>query len=160
MPQQPAVTLAEEDRRTLETFVHRGKANARTLTRARILLKSADGWSAAELAEAFDVCEATVTNVRRRFAQGGLEAVLHEKVQQHRRSALSGLQTAHLIAVTCSPAPDGHDHWTVRLLAQKAVELGFVTSISPNTIHELLKKTNSNPGNTNTGAYPQSEGSL
>ena len=141
MPQQPAVTLTSEDRTTLETFVHRGKANARTLTRARILLKSADGWSTAALAAALDVCEATVTNVRRRFAQGGLEAVLHDKVQQHRRSALSGLQTAHLIAVACSSAPDGHDHWTVRELSQKAVELGFVTNISPNTIHDLLKKT-------------------
>jgi transposase len=160
MPQQPAVNLTGDERTTLETFVHRGKANARTLTRARILLKSAEGWSSAELAAAFDVCEATITNVRRRFAQGGLEAVLHDKVQQHRRSALSGLQTAHLIAVACSPAPDGHDHWTVRLLAQKAVELGFVTSISPNTIHELLKKTNSNLGNTNTGVCPQWEGSL
>ncbi|MGZ3608480.1 MAG: helix-turn-helix domain-containing protein [Ktedonobacteraceae bacterium] len=160
MPRQPAVTLTEEERRTLESFVHRGKANARTLTRARILLKSAEGWSTAELAAAFDECEATVTNVRGRFAQGGLEAVLHDKVQQHRRSALSGLQTAHLIAVACSPAPDGHDHWTVRLLAQKAVELGFVTNISPNTIHELLKKTNSNPGSTSTGACHRSEGIL
>ena len=159
MSQQPAVSLTEEERRILETFEHRGKANARTLTRARILLKSAEGWSTAALATAFDVCEATVTNVRGRFAQGGLEAVLHDKVQQHRRSALSGLQTAHLIAVACSPAPDGHDHWTVRLLAQKAVELGFVTNISPNTIHELLKKTNSSRGSTNTGACPQSEAS-
>src|SRR5215471_18214466 len=142
MPRPPAVTLTEEERRTLETFVHRGKANARTITRARILLKSADGWSAAELAEAFDVCEATVTNVRRRFAQGGLDAILHDKVQHHRRSALSGPQTAHLIAVVCSPSPEGHDHWTVRLLAQKAVELGFVANISPTTIHDLLKKTN------------------
>ena len=98
--------------------------------------------STTELTDAFDVCKATVTNVRQRFAQGGLEAVLHDKVQQHRRSALSGLQTAHLIAIACSPSPDGHDHWTVRLLAQKAVELGCVASISPNTIHELLKKTN------------------
>src|SRR5260370_42073859 len=152
MPQQPAVILTADERTTLETFVHRGKANARTITRARILLKSADGWSAAELAAAFDVCEATVTNVRRRFAQGGVEAVLHDKVQQHRRSALSGLQTAHLIAVACSPSPDGHDHWTVRLLAQKAVELGFVKSISPDTIHEMLKKTNSSPRSMNIGA--------
>ncbi len=60
----------------------------------------------------------------------------------HRRSALSGLQTAHLIVVACSPSPDGHDHRTVRLLAQKAVELGFVTNISPTTIHDRLKKTN------------------
>ena len=157
MPQQPAVTLTDEERTTLETFVHRGKANARTLTRARILLKSADGWSTSALAAAFDVCEATVTNVRGRFAKGGLEAVLHDKVQQHRRSALSGLQTAHLIAVACSPSPDGHDHWTVRLLAQKAVALGFVTNISPNTIHELLKKTNSSPGSMNTGVSPRSE---
>jgi transposase len=141
MLQQPAVTLTDEERRTLETFVHRGKANVRTLTRARILLKSADGWSTSDLATAFDVCEATVTNVRRRFSQGGLEVVLHDKVQQHRRSVLSGLQTAHLIAVACSPSPEGHDHWTVRLLAQKAVELGFVTNISPTTIHDLLKKT-------------------
>ena len=105
MPRPPAVTLTEEERRTPETFVHRGKANARTLTRARILLKSAEGWSTAALATAFDVCEATVTNVRGRFAQGGLGAVLHDKVQQHRRSALSGLQTAHVIAVACSPSP-------------------------------------------------------
>jgi transposase len=157
MPPQPAVTLTSEERSILESFVHRGKANARTLTRARILLKSADGWSTAALAEVFDVCEATVTNVRRRFAQGRLEGVLHDKVQQHRRSALSGLQTAHLIAVACSPSPEGHDHWTVRLLAQKAVALGFVTNISPTTIHDLLKKTNSNPGSTNTGACPPLE---
>jgi hypothetical protein len=136
------VTLTEEERSTLETFVHRGKTNARTLTRARILLKSAEGWSTAELVAAFDVCPATVTKVRKRFAQGRLEAVLHDKVQQHRRCALSGLQTAHLIAVVCSPSPNGYDHWTVRPLAQKVVVLGFVTNISPTTIHELLKKTN------------------
>jgi len=141
MPQQLTVTLTNDERATLEGFVHRGKANARTLTRARILLKSAEGWSTTELATAFDVCQATVTNVRQRFAQGGLEAVLHDQVQQHRRSALSGLQTAHLIAVACSPSPEGHDHWTVRLLAEIAVDLGFVTNISPTSIHTLLKKT-------------------
>src|SRR5215469_8229419 len=160
MPQQLTVTLTNDERATLEGFVHRGKANARTLTRARILLKSAEGWSTTELATAFDVCQATVTNVRQRFAQGGLEAVLHDQVQQHRRSALSGLQTAHLIAVACSPSPEGHDHWTVRLLAEIAVDLGFVTNISPTSIHDLLKKTNSSPGNTNIGACPPLEASL
>ncbi len=87
MPHQPTITLTDDERATLETFVHRGKANARTLTRARILLKSAQGWSTATLATTFDVCEATVSNVRRRFAHGGLEAVLYDKVQQHRRMA-------------------------------------------------------------------------
>ncbi len=70
MPHPPSVTLTQEERAALERFVHRGKANARTLTRARILLKSAEGWSTAALAEAFDGSEATVTNARRRFAQG------------------------------------------------------------------------------------------
>ena len=145
MPRQPTVILTDNERTILETFVHRGKANARTLTRARLLLKSADGWSTSALVTAFDVCEATVTNVRRRFTQGGLEAVLHDKVQQCRRSALSGLQTAHLIAIACSPSPDGHDRLPVRHLAQKAVELVFVANISPTTIHEMLKKTNVKP---------------
>ena len=154
------VRLTCEEQVTLDAMIHRGKANARTVTRARILLKSADGWSTAAIAEALDVCQATVTNVRRRFAQGGLGAVLHDKVQQHRRSALSGLQTAHLIAVACSPAPDGHDHWTVRLLANKAVELGFVETISLDTVQRLLKKMNSSPGNRNTGACPKWAGSL
>src|SRR2546421_9826050 len=65
--------------------------------------------------------------------------------------ALTGGQAAHLIAIACSPVPTGHDHWTVRLLAGKAVELGFVESISPETIRQLLKKTNSSPGNTSHG---------
>jgi transposase len=135
------VRLTCEEQATLEAVVHRGKATARTVTHALILLKSADGWSTADFAEALDVCQATVTNVRRRFAQGGLQAVLHDKVQQLRRSALSGLHTAHLTAVACSPAPDGHDHWTIRLLAGKAVELGYVPKISPETIRQALKKT-------------------
>ena len=135
-------------------FVRQGKANARTLTRAWILLKLADGWGEAKIAETFAVTPATVRNVAQRFVKGGLDQVLHDQVQQRRRQALTGQQAAHLIAITCSPAPDGHDHWTVRLLASKAVELGFVEKISPNTIHELLKKTTSSPGGMNTGAFP------
>jgi transposase len=152
-----AMKLTEAEEEHLHIFVHRGKANARSITRARVLLKLSEGWSDDQITAAFDICRATVGNVRKRFAEGGVEAVLYDKVQQHRRQALSGQQAAYLIAIACSPAPDGHDHWTVRLLERKAVELGFVKSISPNTIHELLKKTNSNPGNMNTGAYLQSE---
>jgi transposase len=135
------ISLTEEERQHLHLFVHRGKANARTLTRARVLLKVDEGWKDQDIVAAFDICQATVTNVCKRYTEGGLEVVLHDKVQQRRRQALTGLQAAHLIAVACSPAPDGHDHWTVRLLANKAVELGFVTNISPDTIHQLLKKT-------------------
>ena len=157
---KPPISLTNEERQHLYVFVHRGKANARTLTRARVLLKVDEGWKDQDIVAAFDICQATVTNVCKRYAEGGLEGVLHDKVQQRRREALTGHQAAHLVAITCSPVPDGHDHWTVRMLAGKAVELGFVKSISPDTIHQLLKKTNSNPGNMNTGVSPQSEGSL
>src|SRR5215467_2921935 len=120
------LSLSETERAEAQRFVRQGKANARTLTRAWILLKLADGWDEAKVAETFAVTKATVKNVAQRFAEGGLDLVLHDKVQQRRRQALTGQQVAHLIAITCSPAPEGHDHWTVRLLANKVVELGFV----------------------------------
>ncbi len=145
------VTLSETDRASLQTFIHAGKANARTFTRARVLLKAAEGWTDAEICEALDISRNTSIRVRQMYLEGGLEAVLRDKRQEKRRQALTGGQAAHLIAVACTPVPNGHDHWTVRLLAGKAVELGFVESISPETIRQLLKKTSSSPGNTSNG---------
>ena len=91
------ISLTDEDRQHLQMFVHRGKVNARTLTRARVLLKVDEKWKDQDIVGAFDICQATVTNVCKRYAEGGLEAVLHDKVQQYRRQALTGQQTAHLI---------------------------------------------------------------
>ncbi len=116
--------------------------NARSLTRAWTLLKLADGWDEAKIAETFAIPSAKVKNVAHRFVQSGLDLVLHVRVQQRRRQGLTSQQAVYLIAFTCSQAPDGHDHWTVRMLVDKAVELDFVKSISPNTIHQLFKKTN------------------
>src|ERR1700694_1361628 len=146
------IPLTESERASLHTFIHAGKANARTFTRARVLLKAAEGWTEQHICEGFGISRNTSIRVRKLYLEGGLETVLHDKRQQRYRQALTGGQAAHLIAITCSPAPTGHDHWTVRLLAGKAVELGFVESISPETIRQLLKKTNSSPGNTNSGA--------
>jgi transposase len=148
------VTLSEKDHASLQTFLHAGKANARTFARAYALLKAADGWNDAQIGEAFGISRNTAIRVRRVYLEEGLDAVLHDKRQQRRRQALTGGQSAHLVAITCSPAPNGHDHWTLRLLAGKAVELGFVDSISPETIRQLLKKMNSNPGSTSNGACP------
>jgi len=136
------VTLSETDRASLQTFIHAGKANARTFTRARVLLKAAEGWTDQQVCDAFDISRNTSIRVRQVYLEGGLEAVLHDKRQACHRQALTGAEAAHLIAVTCTPAPTGHDHWTVRLLAGKAVELGFVESISPETIRQFLTKTN------------------
>jgi transposase len=148
------VTLSETDRASLQTFIHAGNANARSFTRARVLLKAAEGWTDAEICQAFDISRNTALRVRELYVERGLEAVLHDKRQTRHRQALSGGQAAHLIAMACTPVPEGHDHWTLRLLGGKAVELGFVESISPETIRQLLKKTNSNLGNMSSGAFP------
>lgn len=141
MPTPTPVTLSEDERGHLWTVLHRGRATVRTLKRAQVLLKAAEGWSEAEIAEAFDVSASTVANVRRRWREGGVEAVLHDRRQERRRQALTGAQVAHLVAIACSPVPEGHDHWTLRMLAGRLVELGYVRRISPETVRQALKKT-------------------
>jgi transposase len=140
MKRATPVHLSEDERTHPQVFVRRGKANARTLTRARILLKCDEGWSNDDIAGALDVSDQTIRNVRQRFEAGGVEAVLTDKRQERRRQALTDGQAAHLIAMACSEVPDGHDHWTMRMLAGKAVELGYVRRISPETVRQLLKK--------------------
>jgi transposase len=135
------ITLSETDRSRLHTCIHTGRTTARIRTRAQVLLKLREGWSLGEVCRAFDVCRNTAVRVRTRFAEGGVDAVLSEKRQTRYRQALTGSQQAHLIAISCSPVPDGHDHWTLPMLAGKAVELGFVEKISPETIRTLLKRT-------------------
>jgi len=134
------IQLSDDEREYIHLFVRRGKTNARTLIRAHVLLKSDAGWTNAEIMEAFAISDQTIRNIKQRFAVGGVQAVLTDKRQERRRQALTDEQSAHLIALTCSPVPDGHDHWTVRMLAGKAVELGYVRRISPETIRQLLKK--------------------
>ena len=141
MPASLSVDLSDEERAHLSTFLHRGRANARTLTRARVLLKLADDWDLASIGAALEVSEGTIRRVRQRYAEGGLEHVLHDRVQARRRQALTGAQQAHLVAIACSPVPESHDHWTLRLLAGQMIELGYVRGISPETIRQALKKT-------------------
>jgi transposase len=149
------IELSETDRSRLYTCIHTGRTTARVRTRAQVLLKLGEGWSLAEVCRAFDVCRNTAVRVRTRFAEGGVDAVLSERRQTRYRQALTGSQQAYLIAIACSPVPDGHDHWTMRMLAGKAVELGFVEKISPETIRALLEKTNSSPGGIGSGASPR-----
>ena len=134
------VHLSDDDRTRVEQVISRGKTTARVITRARILLKAAEGWTDEEIVDAVGGSVPTVARVRRRFADGGVDAVLKDKTQPGRPRALSTKQAAHLIAIACSPAPDGHDHWPLRLLGQKAVELGYVESISPETVRQVLGK--------------------
>jgi transposase len=102
MKRATPIDLSEDERTHVEVFVRRGKANARTLTRARVLLKSDEGWTDSEIAEVLDISEQTVRNIRQRFRAGGVEAVLTDKRQERRRQALTDGQAAHLIAIACS----------------------------------------------------------
>lgn len=154
MPAPRPIALSASDHERLCLFLQRGKATARTFKRAQVLLKLNAGWTGSQVADAYGVSQNTVGNVRARFLQGGLEAVLRDEPQERRRQALTGAQQAHLIAIACSAAPDGHDHWTLRMLAGKAVELGFVEHIALETIRSVLRRTTSNPGSIASGVSP------
>ena len=143
-----AVRLSEEDRSQLEGLIRRGQRSARVINRARILLKTDEGWSASQAATALDTSQRTVFRTKRRYAEDGLDGVLHDHPQANRYRKLDDRGEAHpvssagqaLIALACSDAPEGHDHWTLRLLADKVVELGLVESLSYETVRLRLKK--------------------
>jgi transposase len=144
------VRLTEKERSELETLVRRGRAHTRKLLYARILLKAdADGpdrWTDERIAEAFEVSAATVARERRRFCEDGLEvALMPKKPGKPRRRVLDGRAEAHLVALACSDSPEGREHWSMRLLADRMVELGYVEALSHETVRRTLKKTASSP---------------
>ena len=148
-----SIVLTAEQRRDLEALIKAGQAPARKITRARILLKADCGpqgprWSNRQIHEALDVGESTVCRARHSFAQGGLEAALNRSPQPPRpeKRKLDGEQEAHLVALLCSQPPDGYERWSMRLVADKLVELEIVESVSHETVRHVLKKTHSNRG--------------
>lgn len=151
--QKYVVQLTDDDRELLHDIAHRGTNSARKVIRARVLLKADDGWTVTRIAEALDVSPGTVCRINKRFVEQGLEHAVEERERSGRPPKLDERDEAHLIALACSPAPDGHDHWTLRALASKAVELGMVDSISHEGIRKRLKKTNSSRGRRRNGAY-------
>jgi transposase len=144
------VDLSAEERTTLEQLLQRGKSSARKLTRARILLQADEGLTDGEIATALDVGSATVERTRQRVVEANLEA-LNELPRPGGQRKLSGKQEAHVIAVACTPAPSGQTRWTLQLLADHVVELGFADSIARETVRQVLKKTRLSPGNTSSG---------
>ena len=152
----PAVELTEDEQEYLFALTHKGSHSARVITRARVLSKLARGWSNGEVCAALEVTLPTVLKTRRRLADGGLGAALGELPRPGQRPKLDAKQAAHITALACSKAPDGHDHWTLRLLGAKIVELGFAQSYSHEGVRQLLKKTPSSPGRSTSGALPRS----
>lgn len=144
------VRLTDAQRDALRRLVKTGEHAAATLSRARILLKAdaaADGLADDAIAEALGTSPCTVARVRKKFVQHGLEAALHRRRptgRQYRK--LDGAQEARLVALTCSPPPEGQGRWTMKLLADQLVELEVVEGIDPSTVFRALKKTRSSRG--------------
>ena len=135
------VQLTGEHRNQLEHLVRTGKSTARVTTPGPDSTEDRSGLvPLPRVAQALDVSEGTVYRIKRRFAEAGLEGVLRDRPQAHRYRKLDDRGEAHLIALACSPAPPGHDHWTLRLLAGKVVELGLASSMSHETVRLHLKK--------------------
>jgi transposase len=148
-----SIKLTQEQRQRLEQQVTTGQASARTIQHAHVLLKidsSEQGpdWSDEQLQQAFGVSRATVWRIRHRFLEHGLNDALHRRPQPERpeKRKLDGEQEAHLIALACSQAPTGYQHWSMRLLADNVVALGITEQVSHKTVWNVLKKMNSSRG--------------
>jgi hypothetical protein len=146
------VTLTDEEREQLTELISHGKAAAKKLMHARILLKadsSAAGpaWNDNAISVAVEVGTATVERVRRQFVEESLAAALERRAsQRHYERKLDGVAEAHLIALACSKAPEGRKEWTMQLLADRMVVLGHVPVVSRETVRRTLKKTCSSHG--------------
>jgi transposase len=152
------VTLTKEERKELEAMTRRGRTHARRFIHARALLlcdAGADGpaWNVADVATALGVTSRAIEHLKKRFVEDGIEAALERKPREKppREVVFDGAFEARLIALACSDAPEGHRRWTVRLLADKAVELKFAESVSHMTVQRALKKTNLSLTSANTG---------
>jgi transposase len=153
------VRLTETQRRRLRELISKGTAPAYRLCRARILLK-ADGNQTRpslfnkQIAESLETSESTIERVRRKFVEEGMEAALTRKPQPPRpaKKALDGDGEAHLVALACSKAPEGHARWTLRLLSDRMVKLDYTDHCSYELVRRVLKKTNSNHGSKRSGA--------
>ena len=147
------VTLTAEERNSLQGLIAAGKASAQKLAHARILLKAdaapgGPAWPDDRIAEALEVGLSTIARVRQRFVEQGLDAALSRKPRERpaRQPKLDGRGEARLIALACSAPPQGRKEWTMKLLADRLVELEVVDTISDETVRRVLKKTRSSRG--------------
>ena len=146
------VDLSEQERVALLTLTQKGKAGARKIRRAHVLLLAAEGQTDSQITAALHVGTATVERLRKRFVDEGLEAALADKPRPGGQRKLDGKAEALLVALACSTPPQGRTTWTMQLLAERMVALGTVETLSEETVRRRLKQTNSSPGSTQAGA--------
>jgi len=158
------VTLSTEERKELEALTKKGKTGTKKFINARALLLCDAGpagpaWPVAKVAEALGVTSRTIEHLKKRLVEEGLEAALVRKQREKppRDIVLDGAFEARLISLACSEAPEGYQRWTVRLLAEKAVELKLAPSVSHMSVQRILKKTNLSLTSANTGRFRPKE---
>jgi transposase len=134
------VNLKEQEREDLKQYLRKGKSSARSLTRARILLLADEGRDDEMIAEALKVSKSTVSRIRTRYCDGSLDFALHEKARSGAPPKIDSRIEAQLTLLACSEPPDGRSKWTVRLLADRLVEMEVIDSISHMSVQRLLKK--------------------
>jgi len=160
-PQKYVVHLTSEERKMLFELIQKGRANKEKLNRARILLKAdcgeeGENWQDAEIAEALYIPVLTVQRTRQSLVEEGLEKTLDRALQKNRKKKIiQGEEEAYLVALVCGEPPIGHAKWTLRLLADKMVELEYVESISHETVRAALKKTSLSLGKKKNGVSLQ-----
>lgn len=158
MPPRYRVTLTEQEREELEALTRRGKTHAKKFIHARALLLCDAGahgpaWTVADTAAALGVTSRTIEHLKKRFVEEGLEAALERKPREKppREVTFDGAFEARLIFLACSEAPAGRRRWTIRLLADKVVELNIAPTVSHMTVQRALKKMNLNLTSASTG---------
>jgi len=149
-----SIRLTDEQRLELNRRFA-GPLTLRPRNRIQVLLKSDAGETDEEIADDLHITPQTVLNIRRRFIHEGLDSALKEKPRSGGPTKLDDKAKMVLIGLACSQAPEGHTHWTARLLANRMIELQIVESVSEDTILRVLKKVNSNRGKKGTGAFPK-----
>ena len=140
------ISLKEEEREELKQYLRKGKSSARSLTRARILLLADEGLDDEKIAGALKVSKSTISRIRTRYCESGLDFALYEKARSGAPPKIDGRIEAQLTLLACSEPPDGRSRWTVRLLADRLVEMDVVDSISHMSVQRLLKKMKLNLG--------------
>ena len=134
------VKLTNEERQSLLELISRGEVRARTMKRAQILLKADEGLKDVDITSGLNTSRPTVERIRKRFVEGNVEKALYDAPRPGSKMKLDGRAEAELIALACSDAPDGHEKWSLRMLADKLVALEIVDGISPETVRQYLKK--------------------
>ena len=135
-----SVRLKEEEREELKRYLRKGKSSARSLTRARILLLADEDRNDEEITEALKVSKSTVSRIKKRYFEEGLDFALHERARSGAPPKIDGRIEAQLTLLACSEPPNGRSKWTIRLLADSLVEIEVVESISHMSVQRLLKK--------------------